>query len=88
MVVGAVRGWSVGTVEGRLKKEDLSIARSPVRTALLQLTVRTVLRPCAGKGSLIFNKNKRTTKRGMKEIRGDYLGLLVFFKREGKDGEL
>ena len=77
--MGAVRGWSMGTVEGRLKKEDLSIARSPVRT---------VLRPCAGKDSLIFNKNRGTTKRGMKEIRGDYLGLLVFFKREGKDGEL
>ena len=29
---------------GWLKKEDLSAARSPVRTALLRLTARTVLR--------------------------------------------
>ena len=42
--MGAARGWSVGIVEGRLKKEDLLAARSPVRTALLQLTVRTMLR--------------------------------------------
>ena len=33
--VGAVRGWSVGTVESRLKKEDLSAVRSSARTALL-----------------------------------------------------
>ena len=37
---------------------------------------------------MIFSKNRGTTKRGMKEIRGDYLGLLIFFRREGKDGEL
>ena len=35
----------MGTVEGRLKKEDLSATRSLVRTTLLQLTVmRTMLR--------------------------------------------
>ena len=37
---------------------------------------------------MIFSKNRGAAKRGMKEIRGDYLGLLVFFKREGEDGEL
>ena len=42
--MGAARGWSVGIVEGRLKKEDLSAARSSVRTALLQLTMRTMLK--------------------------------------------
>ena len=35
----------MGTVEGQLKKEDLSATRSLVRTTLLRLTVmRTVLR--------------------------------------------
>jgi len=33
--VGAVRGWSVGTIESRLKKKDLSAARSSTRMALL-----------------------------------------------------
>jgi len=31
----AARRWSVGTIEGWLKKEDMSAARSLVRTALL-----------------------------------------------------
>ena len=42
--MGAIKGWYVGIVEGWLKNKDLSAPRSPVRTALLQLTVRTVLR--------------------------------------------
>ena len=42
--MGTIRGWSVGIVEGRLKKEDLSTASSLVRMALLRLTVRTMLR--------------------------------------------
>ena len=83
----------MGTIEGQLKKEDLSATRSLVRTTLLWLTViRMVLRgkmeACARKGSLIFNQNRGATKKGMKEIRGGCLGLLVFFKREGEDGEL
>ena len=41
---------------------------------------------CARKGSLIFSQNRGAAKRGMKEIRGGCLGLLVFFKREGEDG--
>ena len=43
---------------------------------------------CAGKGYLIFSKNRDATKRGMKEIRGGGLGLLVFFKRKGEDGRV
>ena len=44
MVRGVVRGWFVGTIEGRLKKEDLLTARSPMRKTLLRLTVRMILR--------------------------------------------
>ncbi|KAJ7002560.1 LOW QUALITY PROTEIN: hypothetical protein NC653_007911 [Populus alba x Populus x berolinensis] len=70
--------WFVGTVEGKLKKEDLSATRSLVRTTLLRLTVmRMVLRgkmeACTRKGSLIFSQNRGAAKRGMKEIRGRQL---------------
>ena len=43
---------------------------------------------CAGKGSLIFSLNRGVSKRGMKEIRGGCLGLLVLFKREGEYGRV
>nr|TKR91490.1 hypothetical protein D5086_0000222650 [Populus alba] len=96
MAVGAIRGWSVGIIKGRLKKEDLLAARSPVRTVLLRLTrrgqERLGMKEIRGGslGLLVFFKRKGEDGRVRRRRSGNRWGelerLVLFGQKARKSG--